>query len=509
MKPIQVSDYAQKLGVSLSAPLYEKFATNETFELQGKVKRVKQFPTKYVWVQMDYVGQETKADFLRTFHYYVPIDSHDRFNQKLHLSAGKGEYQITVRVPSTKEKNQFYTCAEFKVTNVNPEINREISYSIKGRESGLKLVKPTTGLFKTSRTVQVKGSTTHKKLLVQLRKDKQVWRRTLSIHEGKFNETIPLLYGNEIHEIKLMLPDEKRAEYYVDGATFHVQNSSPTLAQPLEYTKLYSEKGIHLQKPISSGDQADLSYPITGTIDPKAPQANKLTHIIVQTEKGKEKAIYFLPVHNYRFDGEIWFRFGPGKYKLTLFVPDIHTANRDYFRFFAVAGFYVNSHTQKDLRDMLPSRGIQSDHPTIKSLSKQLTNGESSDYRKAKRIYNFVAKNMDYDMDKLHNNGFSWDDSAIKSLKRKEGVCQDYVFLAIALLRAADIPARFIEGQAGNQRHAWIEAKVGGRWISMDPTWGSGYINQYGSFVNKYDPNYFNPNQNFLQKTHKRTGIVY
>jgi transglutaminase/protease-like cytokinesis protein 3 len=94
------------------------------------------------------------------------------------------------------------------------------------------------------------------------------------------------------------------------------------------------------------------------------------------------------------------------------------------------------------------------------------------------------------------------------ALQRKKGVCQDYVFLSLALLRAAGIPSRFVEGTAGGQAHAWVESKLGNRWIIMDPTWGSGYI-MGGEFVKKFDDSYFNPSIKKLSKTHKRIGIIY
>ena len=40
--------------------------------------------------------------------------------------------------------------------------------------------------------------------------------------------------------------------------------------------------------------------------------------------------------------------------------------------------------------------------------------------------------------------------------------------------------ARFVEGRAGGGvfpgRHAWVEAKIDGSWLTMDPTWASGYL---------------------------------
>ncbi|SHF29794.1 Transglutaminase-like superfamily protein [Seinonella peptonophila] len=508
MKTLELSDYAKSQGVTLQSPLYQQFATNQVVNLQGRISLPKQYPTQFVWVQIDYKGTESKADFLQTFHYYIPIKN-DQFQQSLTLQAGKGEYQVTVRMPSNEKKEKFYTLTSFEVTNVNPEINREISYNLKGRESQLQLSKPAFGLVKTSRLVQISGSIKEKQLLVQLRKGDQVWRKTYAVHDGRFDESIPLLYGDGIHEVKLMVPDHKKAGYFVEGALFYVQNTSPQVSKPIEYTRLYYEKGIRLTNPLSSGDQADLTYPIAGTIDPSKPGTDQINHVVVQTEKGKEKATYFIPVHQYRFDGNFWFRFGPGTYRVILYIPDASTTNRDYFRFLGVASFQVTSHVLTDQRDLLPSRGIQSDNPQIYQLAKQVTQGAKTDYKKARKIYDYVATMMTYDMYKLRHNSFAWDDSALKSLQERKGVCQDYVFLAIAMLRSLDIPSRFVEGEAGNQRHAWVEVKIGDHWISMDPTWGSGYITPNGKFVKKYDSNYFNPSKRYLNKTHKRTGVVY
>jgi transglutaminase-like putative cysteine protease len=72
---------------------------------------------------------------------------------------------------------------------------------------------------------------------------------------------------------------------------------------------------------------------------------------------------------------------------------------------------------------------------------------------------------------------------AADALRIGAGVCQDFTHVALALLRARGIPARYVSGylhpsstaQPGQavagQSHAWVEAWVGD-WVPFDPTNG-------------------------------------
>jgi transglutaminase-like putative cysteine protease len=73
--------------------------------------------------------------------------------------------------------------------------------------------------------------------------------------------------------------------------------------------------------------------------------------------------------------------------------------------------------------------------------------------------------------------------SAADALAEGRGVCQDFAHLALALLRGAGIPARYVSGylypvedggaeEVQGQSHAWIEAWVGD-WVPFDPTSGT------------------------------------
>jgi transglutaminase-like putative cysteine protease len=65
-------------------------------------------------------------------------------------------------------------------------------------------------------------------------------------------------------------------------------------------------------------------------------------------------------------------------------------------------------------------------------------------------------------------------DGAVETLLAARGVCRDYAHLAIALLRAMEIPARlaavYAPGLAPMDFHAVAEACIGGAWYVVDGT---------------------------------------
>lgn len=68
--------------------------------------------------------------------------------------------------------------------------------------------------------------------------------------------------------------------------------------------------------------------------------------------------------------------------------------------------------------------------------------------------------------------------TAQSALNDRVGVCRDYAHLAVALLRAMNIPARYCNGYMGDigvppdpapmDFNAWCEAYLGGRWYTFD-----------------------------------------
>ncbi|AUH34015.1 transglutaminase-like domain-containing protein [Paracoccus tegillarcae] len=69
--------------------------------------------------------------------------------------------------------------------------------------------------------------------------------------------------------------------------------------------------------------------------------------------------------------------------------------------------------------------------------------------------------------------------TAVEAMQEGHGVCRDFAHLALAFLRAMNIPARYVNGYLGEigvpasgqpmDFSAWIEVFLGGKWWTFDP----------------------------------------
>lgn len=510
LMPLELTSYSKEIGATISKPKYKNFAVNGKVTVEGKIEQSDRLKSDFAWIK---VRSNEEGPAGSQHEYYAPIQE-GKFKQTIHFFNGEGEYQVTVQLPSTDSENYYYDTASFDVVNVNPEMKRDVSYTPFGYAAGLS-VDMKTSYVKKNETFIIKGKVKNLSdqdmIMLNLLKDSEKWQHVIPVKNGKFEYEVPLFYGKGLHELEVLVPDTKRDNYYQVATTILIDNESDRVMKPIEYSNVYVERGVTLDYPTFGGEVSNGEYRIKGTIDPKAEFAKDTSHIYITSKKGEDEALDVIPVENFSFDDSFYLRFGPGTYEITVSVPEIKEENSNRFRYFGFAKFEVES-TGEDKRDLFPSRGIESDAPEITQLAKEITKGINTEREKVKAIYDYVAKNVSYDVGKMKNNEFEWDDSALKTLEEKTGVCQDYAYLAVALLRASNIEARFIEGTAFSgfwpSNHAWVEAKVDGSWLTMDPTWGSGYI-QNDQFVAAFTDKFFDPNMTEFEKTHNRTGVSY
>lgn len=126
-----------------------------------------------------------------------------------------------------------------------------------------------------------------------------------------------------------------------------------------------------------------------------------------------------------------------------------------------------------------PSEYIDSEDPELISKAKQITENNTTDYKKAESIFEYVNVNMSYDESSAYANKGSL--SALKSMK---GVCEEFTTLFVAMCRAVDIPSRAIEGyqvedvESGDEivdykllNHVWAEIYLDEfGWVPVEPT---------------------------------------
>ena len=122
-----------------------------------------------------------------------------------------------------------------------------------------------------------------------------------------------------------------------------------------------------------------------------------------------------------------------------------------------------------------PEVFIQSDSKEIVDLVKQIVGSKTNSYRAALTINSWVYNNIE----KVYTPDIS---NALQTLQNGQGDCGEHAVLAVALCRAAGIPARSVTGiiycPPGNGfgYHAWVEVYVG-EWIAMDPSWNESETN--------------------------------
>jgi len=124
--------------------------------------------------------------------------------------------------------------------------------------------------------------------------------------------------------------------------------------------------------------------------------------------------------------------------------------------------------------------------------------------QKARAIFFWIAKNIDYDCEDMFVN------SSLKSdevLLNRKGVCRDYANLYSDIANKVGIKTYIVKGYTRENRqvkynpHAWCACMIDSIWYLTDPTWGAGYIKDF-HFVREIDNDYFLVRPAQFIKTH-------
>jgi hypothetical protein len=250
----------------------------------------------------------------------------------------------------------------------------------------------------------------------------------------------------------------------------------------------FFEYDLHLNTNLYSNVQVENQFHFSGTLDSK----ENVEGFYISVSKDSDRTDYYVPVVSNTFDAMVYTPFGLGKHNIRVFLnvtgePDsvidiigsLETESNlslDNFIDFALLGnrnvntskplmhFSVINISSDTIKNLLPSEFIDFDRPEIYALTTRLTYNLTSEYAKARSIYEWIYDNYTLS-DKTFEGGFLSLYELIETTTANEvEICMLYA----GLLRANDIPARIVRGSFEEKSDYWVETFINGKWLIAD-----------------------------------------
>lgn len=126
----------------------------------------------------------------------------------------------------------------------------------------------------------------------------------------------------------------------------------------------------------------------------------------------------------------------------------------------------VSEATRQKMAEFLQSNElINADNETIKGIAQKVVAGEKTIMSKCLALKNWVSDNMKGDMGVVLA-------PASEVIQNRKGTCSEFATLLSSMVRAANIPARYMMGFVYMNGiwggHAWVEAYINNQWIPLD-----------------------------------------
>jgi hypothetical protein len=240
--------------------------------------------------------------------------------------------------------------------------------------------------------------------------------------------------------------------------------------------------------------------------------AQDVQWVWIQVTKGSKNENIFINTKTEKFLITSYLKFGPGRYNINVFVTN--TSEMLSTSYSTSNKFQIQNYDERlDLASLFPSSEIQSQHPKIVSLAKEITAGLKNEMEKTKAIHTWVTNNIAYDVEGYFSGTYNQTKhDAVSTLKSRKAVCEGYANLTAALNRAVGIFSKKVQGEVifgdqawtGRINHAWNEMLVNGVWIIQDTTWDAGTVD-FTKQIYVFGPKlqYFNPIAEEFAKNHR------
>ena len=316
------------------------------------------------------------------------------------------------------------------------------------------------------------------------------YKYTLTLGERLYNGILYVFFENNIGYVFDCRFDAVNSLYegndIFDAVMDTFQISKITIDTNAEhYIELnkFFEYHTKLTSPIYSNIMGDGQIAFTGTVEQNDTLPLKGYHIVIS--KDDERIEYYAPILSNAFDARIPLPFGVGKHNISVYadepsgsdemsvatdlnvdeyIEEVISETQTYDPKALIIRFSVLNTTDEDTKYLLPSTYIDFDHTEVYTTSNSITFDQSSDYGKAKTIYQWLYKHYEY-KETVEGDEIS---TARKMLARKDGSDLELSFVYAGLLRSLDIQARVVRGDDGDNVHYWVEVFLNGKWILTD-----------------------------------------
>lgn len=146
---------------------------------------------------------------------------------------------------------------------------------------------------------------------------------------------------------------------------------------------------------------------------------------------------------------------------------------------------------------------------STKNISQYINSNFTGDTDKSRAVFIWIENNIQYDIDNMFAINFYQNTNEVidEVLKTRKGICMHYAELFSSIANQSGIKTYVISGYTKQNGfvdyipHSWCACLIDSTWCFVDPTWGSGYI-QNSKFVKKTDDYYFKTKPEQLIKSH-------
>lgn len=248
-----------------------------------------------------------------------------------------------------------------------------------------------------------------------------------------------------------------------------------------------------LKSPIFSNMTLENQFVLEGTLK----ENSDLKGLNISVEKNSQRLDTYIPISEGSFKGTVYIPFGTGKHNITIALDGKANAKPnpseppatpkeplldDLFKVLNATideaikpsfstesenvclKFSVINVSSTAIKDTLPSKYINYDQPDVYATANLLTYNLSSEYAKAKAIYEWLYDHYDINAS-VEGKGLRPLEVLVKENKAN---ALELSVLQVGLMRALDIPSRIVRGNNEMMGAFWVETYLNGKWLITD-----------------------------------------